>query len=608
MWRLLRFFKGRVASVVVRRFLALALAWASALAFAQSIEVRRLEELRKTLGVDKYDSVSGVKDRLRTLKVAVLDKGFGQTFTLDQELPPSIFKLTSTYDAAFLEKHKLGKPSDQNALDENDDHGRAMALALWAVTGNSSIDAPQILLLNSNGLTNFGRAVQYCIDEKVDIVLFSQNWEYGGNFDGKGFINKIVSSATDAGILWVNAAGNYGRRVHNATVSVGADQWVRLGAQGAGLRVKSRLDRNPFKAVLSWNQYTDEETSGTEKDLDLYVFDEAGKEIMKADLKQVVKKEGVERATGESYVPREIVEGRVSRGTYFIKVKAKGGTFDSFDRVRITLLSQSAPYFDSNVGSSVDPLEFLDATEGGEIMIPADHPKVIAVGDKSQISALGPTADGRSKPDLVLASSSIEFTDGMGSSGTSNAAALFAGVLAMLKAHQPGLTTADVLRFTQAERVSAAKLTSERAGITDLGLDTFKQMQGGVYQALEGILGKGAVQLAGRRQNGSYIVALGRSPLDLGKYFKNLPPVNTDPSNWEMYLVQVTDSDGKDRVRAFWRNPRRGPAQAQAWEKILKQNPERFVRIVRANQVQDASLPVLSLWKTPEPSSLLTLP
>ncbi len=593
--------------MVVRRFLLIVSAVAVAVAFAHPIEIKNLGELRTKLGVTDYDNLPDVKFRMKSVKVAILDKGFGKSTTLDKDLPPSVFKLNATYDAALINKYSLGSATEQKPLEEEDDHGRVMALSVWGVTGFSTSQAPEIHLLNSNGFTNFTRAVHYCIEHGINIILFSQNWEYGGKFDGRGFINKVVSKATDAGIIWVNAVGNYGRRVHNATYVAGTDGFARLGKSGIGLLVKSTLDRNPFKAVLSWDQYTDEETSGTDKDLDLFVYDETGTEVFKSEMRQVARKDGVERAEGQTYVAREIVEGMVGRGNYYIRVKAHSANFDSFDRMRITVLSQRGPYFDAAENSIVDPLEFLDATEGGEIMIPADHPKVIAVGERAQISALGPTSDGRSKPDVVIDSSTVEMTDGNGSSGTSNAAALFAGVLTVLKAHQPDLTTADVLRFTKRERVTAAKITSDRTGIQDLGVDNFKKAQPSVVAAIEGILGRNTVSLGGQRPNGLYIAAIDRSPFQLSRFFRLMPSVYTDMKGYEVYLAETTDTDGMRRVRAFWRNADRSVVSGPTgWEQVLQQSPQRFVQVVQASRVQEGTLPVIPVWTTPKPEKLLT--
>ena len=46
-----------------------------------------------------------------------------------------------------------------------------------------------------------------------------------------------------------------------------------------------------------------------------------------------------------------------------------------------------------------------------EIYPPADHPGVLTVGDTGRASAVGPTADGRTKPDVVLDVSAARFTN-----------------------------------------------------------------------------------------------------------------------------------------------------------------------------------------------------
>ena len=89
-----------------------------------------------------------------------------------------------------------------------------------------------------------------------------------------------------------------------------------------------------------------------------------------------------------------------------------------------------------------EAVEFLDATGEGEIYPPADHPLVLTVGDADPSSSVGPTADRRVKPDVLLEDSRAFFTDGQVSAGSSNAAAYLAGVVAVLKAAEPSLATA----------------------------------------------------------------------------------------------------------------------------------------------------------------------
>src|SRR5947209_7374915 len=76
-------------------------------------------------------------------------------------------------------------------------HGLAMAQVVWAVTGFHP-GGPKFYLLNANGPTMLRRAVRYAIEQKVDIVLFSDVFEGGGNGDGRGPINRAVADALAA--------------------------------------------------------------------------------------------------------------------------------------------------------------------------------------------------------------------------------------------------------------------------------------------------------------------------------------------------------------------------------------------------------------------------
>src|SRR5947209_7472276 len=134
-----------------------------------------------------------------------------------------------------------------------------------------------------------GRAVRYAIEQKVDMILFSGAFEGGGNGDGRGPINRVVADALAADILWINAAGNYGRHVYNGPVQVDTDGYLRFrdGADGTALRFRNRLDENTVTVTLTWNDYREQEDAGTDKDLDLYVEDWTGRRIGASEKTQV---------------------------------------------------------------------------------------------------------------------------------------------------------------------------------------------------------------------------------------------------------------------------------------------------------------------------------
>jgi hypothetical protein len=407
--------------------------------------VANADDARRKLGLlPHYASTPGV----RTLKIAVLDSGFDG---IDGKRPylPANTVLVEHYDPAFVARHNLGDPAFQKPFLPGNPHGRLMAQLVWATTGGSP-DGPQFFLLNANGPTMFRRAVRYAVEQKVDVILFSGTFEGGGNYDGRGSISAAVDEATAAGIVWVNAAGNSGGAVFNGPVVVGPDGFLRLrtGNDPTALRFTNRFDENAVTVTLTWNDYRDAEDFGTDKDLDLLVEDAAGRVVGSSTLKQVPP--GKVAGQNETKNPRERVVltdlPAVKAGQeYRIRVKANTANFGPLDRIRVLVTAaRDTPFPDPDTGKPLRPVELLDASGSGEIYPPADHAAVLTVGDASPVSAVGPTADGRVKPDVILGVSTARFSNGEETAGSSNAAAYFAGVVVVLKAVEPGLTAGHV--------------------------------------------------------------------------------------------------------------------------------------------------------------------
>ena len=408
------------------------------------------ESARRKLGL--YASYPSVPT-IGRVKVAILDSGFDRIDGKRPYLPKSAV-VVEHYDPEFIKRHKLGDPDFQKPFVPGESHGRLMAQIVWAASGNSPF-GPQFYLLNANGPTLFRRAVRYAIEQKVDVILFSGTFEGAGNFDGRGPINIAVDEAIAAGIIWVNAAGNAGGTVYNGPVSIGEDGYLKLraGTEPTALRFANRLDENPVTVTLTWNDYKEVEDAGTDKDLDLIVEDWTGRVVGQSKLKQVLAEKALE--TGESKNPRERVvfpelPAKPAGEEYRIRVKAMSGNFGPLDRLRILVSAgRTAAITDPESGKSIVPVEFLDATRSGEIYPPADHAGVLAVGDSLLQSAVGPTVDGRLKPDVVLGDSVARFSNGDESLGSSNAAAYFAGVVAVLRATEPSLTAGHLREWVR---------------------------------------------------------------------------------------------------------------------------------------------------------------
>mgnify|MGYP000906991940 CR=1 FL=1 len=423
---------------------------------ARVSRVANADQLRKRLGLlPDYAMVRRVED----LKVAVLDSGF-EGIGPDRPYLPANAVVVEHYDPAFVRAFDLGDPEFQKGFEPGNHHGREMAQIVWAVTGSRPA-GPKFFLLNANGPTMLRRAICRAIVEHVDVILFSGTFEGGGNGDGHGPINRAVDEALAAGILWINAAGNYGRSVFQGPVRPLPDGQLRFKEKGdiAALRFRNHLDENTVTVTLTWNDYRDAEDAGTDKDLDLFVEDWTGRLVGSATKKQVTW----ERDAGpdETRNPRErlVLEdlpaspelpGR-SDVAYRVRARWKAGRFTPKDRLRVLVTASKPPYVAPGGGLPRESVEFLDASRQAEIFPPADHPLVLTVGDGSPFSSIGPTTDGRPKPDTLLDDSTIYFTDGTVSGGSSNAAACFAGLVALMKAVEPGLKVSHLLWLARSE-------------------------------------------------------------------------------------------------------------------------------------------------------------
>ena len=264
-----------------------------------------------------------------------------------------------------------------------------------------------------------------------------------------GLINGIVADALAADIIWINAAGNYGGHVFNSRILVRPDGYLQLnkGADPTALRFRNLMDENTITITLTWNDYRDQEDAGTNKDLDLYVEDADGNVAPAKRSRFPATPTGPE----ESRNPRERVvladlPAQPDRD-YRIRVSRKNNNFKPQDELRILVAGSRAGIIDRQSNQFVDGVQFLDASGTGEIYPPADNALVLAVGDSDTASSVGPTADRRVKPDVVIEDSRAYFTNGEVTAGASNAAAYFAGAVALMKAADPALRTRHLLWF-----------------------------------------------------------------------------------------------------------------------------------------------------------------
>jgi subtilisin family serine protease len=384
-------------------------------ATAQAQVFKNISIMQNSLGFKKYyDS----KKPGHPVKVAIFDKGFeGYQSEIGKSLPANTLYVAGPVDS----------PDDLKT-----EHGLRMAQIFTALATNN-LQQPQVIqefyLYNVFGFSNFKAAIDDAIHRGIDVISYSEVWEYGGNHEGRGFINAQVSRATDTGILWVNAAGNFALTSYNSKITTGNEDWVDLPDQNNALELhceKSTSGQCSIKAVLSWNDFKDDVDPGTDKDLDLALTDDMLNIIQTSALHQST--DANESRPGYTKYPREILTAELKPGTYYFRVKNRSKNFSDKDRLRLTV---------DGAGLTM-PHHSADES----ILNPGDNPAVITVGAfDSDRSAVSVSMD---KPD-IMAPSSMILADGSEFRGSSNATAIVAAGVALARSQNAGITKNQVL-------------------------------------------------------------------------------------------------------------------------------------------------------------------
>lgn len=413
-----------------------------------------LSEIQKLYGfIDYYQT----NKKITPIKIAIFDKGFkGFEEAIGTTLPKS-----TTYHSGSM------SPAEGS---EWVDHGLYMAELVYALmtdSGKHTQFAPaEFHLYDVSGYTNFKAAVDDIITRKIDLVIYTEVWQLGGNWDGKGFINRLVNKAVGAGIIWISAAGNFGQRTYQSQIVTGADSWVTLPDSNNSLHVKcappkeAEQQKCNMRATLSWNDFKDDENLGTDKDLDFIVTDDTGKLIGSSTMEQVLKTEA--RKPGITLYPREVIALQLDPGLYFLKAKDRSLNFQKeTDLLRFT----------------VDG-DFLTLPSGQfkeSLLSPADNPNVITVGDSD--TERSSMSEKLGKPDIYTQSRVLlaEKND-LDMRGTSNSAVIFGAGAAMLMSVYPDIYREEILgmlKYEHPEQQAVQEQSVESASTSMSNLTSF---------------------------------------------------------------------------------------------------------------------------------------
>jgi hypothetical protein len=331
------------------------------------------------------------------MKVAVVDSGFdGYVTKLGTELPGDLTARSFRTDGDLT-------PGTQ--------HGTAVAEIIHDVVPDADL-----YLVNLATDFDLPPLVDYLIAQDVDVVNMSLGWTVGP-FDGTSPVSQEVQRAVDAGIIWVNAAGNEAQNHWKGVYADGdGDRWMEF----AGLD-----ETNSFTVAAGSWLYIDMTWDGT-ADLDIALRDGSGSIVQWASSAQYPGSRPIESLV---YFNDSFSSKQMSYSIYGYSGNAG----------RVDVFTASSTYgFEYNV-------------RGGSINAPGDLTNVVTVGaadwfapnSVASYSSRGPTVDGRIKPDILGPTSVTTASYGTGAfAGTSAAAPHVAGMAALYAAADPSLTPA----------------------------------------------------------------------------------------------------------------------------------------------------------------------
>jgi len=380
------------------------------------------------------------------IRVGVLDRGFG-----------GLLGFQSTFDTNV----SIALGADVADYDQNPiRHGTQVLEIVHTIAPDSDLFTCAYASLDEYIL-----CIDWFIRAQVQIVVHSAGVP-ALPLDGSSRWSQQVERATDAGVLWVNAAGNFARGffrdVYTDTNANVLHEFRGAVGQIEALGVDISGQSADGVIMLSWSG--DEERPANSIDLDLHVLD--------ANSGQII---------AESLRPQAGFPG--DEALEYLRIP-----FNREIGIQI-----SNPKLDAGGVEFALFVEFA-SLPGGEmqrsIIAPADAEGSLTVGalqgfEIAPYSSRGPLSNGTIKPDLV-APGEIRLNDGTEFIGTSAAAPVVAGAAALIWQANPSYNADDV-REQVLEWTSSMNGTNVNSGRGRLIMPLLDQTTATTPAATQGI-------------------------------------------------------------------------------------------------------------------------
>ncbi|MFB6219876.1 MAG: S8 family serine peptidase, partial [Halolamina sp.] len=276
----------------------------------------------------------------------------------------------------------------------------------------------------------YAKAVQWLLERDVDIVIDAASY-FPASAEGMDRLNDVAATAADSGVVFVTSAGNYGNRHWAGTVD--GEGWVEFapGTEYNALGTDTISGRTSLR--LYW-------TGDAEFDLYLYRAS-PGEDTL-------VAKSATNQTDGGPH--SEAIDAVLPTGRYYVAVRGGEGA----DGTEIELFTSAH--------------SFAQTSESGGMVAPATAENVIAVGAGDAVTGQ-PRPYSSGGPKLDISAPGDARTQVTGElRGSSAAAPLVAGTIALMASQNESLTPAAVQRVLQrtATRIDG-RLYLDTAGAVD---------------------------------------------------------------------------------------------------------------------------------------------
>ena len=405
------------------------------------------------------------------VKIGIIDVGFkGFGSLMGTELPSEVkarcYRTIASHSSplADCETTLLGI---REVFTGRGDHGTIVAEAIIDV-------APEASLYIANPYTpeDLRKTVDWMIEEGVSVINHFRGWFFGGPGDGSSphvfDPLRTVDSAVEAGIVWVNSAGNEARRTwFGAYSDEDQDGYINIGGgfNPEENGVQLRLGR-PIVVQLRW----EDDWGRAESDLDLLLMSQEargsdGQAVFGFEIPQRFRNLATTLSRrGPLIVGSEDTQSGHAGDVpleWLIVVPKRDGRYN----LRAIHRSGSDPDWIQLMVSPGTVQQIDHYTSANSIISPAEssNPGMLAVGAApwyntgliESYSSRGPTPDGRIKPDIVGATCAESVLEPLrngerGFCGTSQSAPHVAGMAALVRQRFPEYGPREVVNYLRA--------------------------------------------------------------------------------------------------------------------------------------------------------------